>query len=265
MVRKFLFILFTLGLIVHLTSCSTSTEDVGENATTIRANPTSLYDATARTSAAPVEIQKNTAMISGIVATKYAEGTKVAASMIAIPTGTPIPQTMTIPPSSDLCKRTDLKSEVIQGSPATGGLFLFYMVLTNISDHPCYVWAWPDIHFLDRQHQPLQVQYSYYDPNEGDQSAVATKRVMEVSSLKVGLYPRSSVNINMGWRNWCGSKLDEGIIIRLTLIDDQEMIDVETDVKAFCDYPGNPSVVSVSRLVEGINAAPTWETGAFWR
>lgn len=259
MEKRNLFILFILGVIVLLTSCNTPTGSARESPTSTSYEHTQPYDNTAGATTATAGVPVNTETIPNIVATQYAEGTKMAASMTANPTHTPIPPTVTIPASSDLCKSSDLKSEVIQGSPATGGLFLFYMVLTNISDKPCFLQGWPDVQFLDRQHQLLEVDYGYYDPYGDNQSAVATKRVVDISSLKVGLYPRSSVNINMGWRNWCGSKLDEGIIIRLTLIDGKEMIDVPTDVKAFCDYPGNPSEVIISRFMGVVNTTPTSE------
>ncbi|MCX6038591.1 MAG: DUF4232 domain-containing protein, partial [Chloroflexi bacterium] len=120
---------------------------------TVTTNP-KLFALTAEAETVTSGYPANEATITAIMATKYAGGTEMAATMTAQPTGTPVP---TIPPDSPFCRPADLKTSF--GSNAATQQILLGAGLTNISATPCLLQAWPQVLLVDRQGRPLDVDY----------------------------------------------------------------------------------------------------------
>jgi hypothetical protein len=165
--------------------------------------------------------------------------------MTAMPTPSLIP---TIPPDSPPCRPADLKTDFSSGPSATGGQFLFGAELTNTSNTPCFLQAWPQVLLVDRQGKLLDVDYNYFDISAGDAASAATEQAQESATAKVGLWPGWTVWISLIWQNWCGAPVSGGAIIQLTLISNAGVVDIPTDVQAFCDAPGFRSDVGISKL-----------------
>ena len=185
------------------------------------------------------------ATVSAIVATKHAGGTAMAETMTAMSTPSLIP---TIPPDSPPCRPANLKTDFSSGPSATGGQILFGAGLTNISDTPCYLQAWPQVLLVDGQGKPLDVDYNYFNISAGSAETAATEQAQESTTAKIGLWPGWSAWLNLTWRNWCGAPASGGVVLRLTLVDNAGVINIPTDVQAFCDAPGFRSNVGISKL-----------------
>jgi hypothetical protein len=186
----------------------------------------------------------NDATVTAILATKYAGGTEMAATMTAQPTETPVP---TIPPDSQLCRPADLKTDPSSGFAMEQ--ILLGAGLTNISGTPCFLQAWPQVLLVDRQGQPLDVDYSYFDIRAGSAEAVATEQAQESATARIGLWPGWEASLSLMWGNWCGAPVSGGVVIRLTLINNAGVVDIPTDVQAgICNAPGYRSSVGISKL-----------------
>jgi hypothetical protein len=206
---------------------------------------TKLFALTAEVETVTSGYPANDATITAIMATKYAGGTEMAATMTAQPTETPVP---TIPPDSPFCRPTDLKTSFASNG-ATGNILLG-AGLTNISGTPCYLQAWPQVLLLDQQRKPLDVDYGYFDMGAGDAASAATEQAQESVTAKVGLWPGWTVWLSLIWQNWCGAPVSGGAVIRLTLISNAGAIDIPTDVQTggACNAPGYRSYVGISKL-----------------
>lgn len=187
----------------------------------------------------------NDATVTAILATKYAGGTAMAETMTAMPTPSLTP---TIPPDSPPCRPADLKTD--SGSNvATGGTILLGAGLTNTSGTPCFLQAWPQVLLVDRQGQPLDVDYSYFDISAGSAEAAATEQAQESATARIDLWPGWEASLSLMWGNWCGAPVSGGIVIRLTLINNAGVVDIPTDVQAgICNAPGYRSSVGISKL-----------------
>jgi uncharacterized protein YceK len=197
------------------------------------------------------ESPKNNATITAIMATKFAFGTESAETMTAMPTETPTPS---IPTDSPPCTPSHLKTS-FGSNGATGNIFLFAN-FTNISSSPCYMPAWPQVILVDEQGNPLDVDYGYMG-FENNASGAATEQARDAATAGVGLWPGWQASIALIWydyRTWCGAAISGNIVIRLKLMGNLGMIDVQTDFQpgAVCDTPGQRTNVIVSKL----NIAP---------
>ena len=246
--KRFLF--FILPCI--LAACAASPVPVTKVPTESAFERTKLFAWTAEAETVTSGYPANNATITAILATKYAGGTEMAETMIpmrrtmtAIPTPSSIP---TISPDSPPCQPADLTIGFSAGPSATGGLFFFSARLTNASDTPCYLQAWPQVLLVDRQDRPLDVDYNYFDVSAGDNAVAATEQIQESATARIGLWPGWSTWLNLNWANWCGSPISGGVVIRLTLIDNTGVINIPTDVQAFCVAPGFRSDVGISKL-----------------
>jgi hypothetical protein len=246
--KRFLYII----LLLILTACTSSPLPATNVPTESAFERTKLFAITAEAETQTSGYPANDATFSAILAFKSAGGTAMAATMTAQPTETPVPPSPTITSDSPSCRPEDLKTDTISGPPATGGQFIFGAVLTNISATPCFLQAWPQVLLMDRQDQPLDVDYNYFDASAGDAAAAATRQVQESATTKIGLSPGWSVMLSLIWRNWCGTPVSGGAVIRLTLINNAGVINIPTDIQAFCDYPGFRSYVSISKLAPAI-------------
>jgi hypothetical protein len=183
--------------------------------------------------------------MTAIMATKYAGGTAMAATMTAQPTETFAP---TIPPDSPFCCPADLKTSFASNG-ATENILLG-VGLKNISSNPCYLQAWPQVLLVDQQGRPLDVDYGYFNLGAGDATSAATEQAHESTTAKVGLWPGWIVWLNLIWQNWCGTPVSGGVVLRLTLINNAGVVDVPTDVQTggTCNAPGYRSYVGISKL-----------------
>lgn len=187
----------------------------------------------------------NDATITAIMANKYAGGTAMAETMVAIPTPTLI---LTIPPDSPPCQIADLKF-VSSSNAAMGGQILLGADLTNIGSTPCFLQAWPQVLLLERQGPPLDVDYGYFDVSAGDAITAATSQAQESATAEVGLWPDWSVGLSLDWQNWCGAPVSGGVVIRLTLTNDAGVIQIPTDVQApICNASEYRSYVGISKI-----------------
>lgn len=212
-----------------------------ETATT---NP-KLFALTAEAETVTSGYPANEATITAIMATKYAGGTEMAATMTAQPSETPVP---TIPPDSPFCHPADLKTSFASNG-ATGSILLG-AGLKNISGNPCFLQTWPQVLLLDQQGKQLDVDYGYFDMGTVDVASAATEQAQESATAKVGLWPGWTVWINLIWQNWCGAPVSGGAVIGLTLINSAGVIDIPTDVQTggACNAPGYRSYVGISKL-----------------
>jgi len=194
----------------------------------------------------------NDATITAIMATKYAGGTEMAATM----TAQPIPSlTPTIPPGSSFCHPSDLKS-TFASNGATGNILLG-AGLTNISGTPCFLQAWPQVLLVDRQGKSLDVDYHYFDISTGDAASAATEQAQESASARTGLWPGWEAWVSLVWGNWCGAPISGGVVVRLTLGNKAGIIDIPTDIQSggACNASGFRSSVGISK-VEPSNPPP---------
>lgn len=197
----------------------------------------------------PVKTETPTAIME--TATPTASLTPQATATPAPPTATPVPYTM-------ICKTHDLIGKFMPGVPATGGLFLFSAVITNISSEPCLLDAWPQIQVLDSRYRLLEVDLFYTGDLAGVEQNTTTgpgdiPPAVEIIELEAG----SSLEVKLSWRNWCGAPLSEGVILRLNMISNAGVVDIPAKINIGCDYPSNPSVMGITRLVPAILPTPT--------
>lgn len=206
---------------------------------------TKLFAITAEAETQTSGYPANDATITAIMANKYALGTAMAATMTAQPSETPIP---TIPPDSPFCRPADLKTSF--GSNAATQQILLGAGLTNISATPCFLQAWPQVLLVDRQGRPLDVDYSYFDIGAGDAISAATQQAQESATARIGLWPGWEAWLSLAWGNWCGPPFSEGVVLRLTLINNSGVINITTDIQAggACNAPGYRSSVGISKL-----------------
>lgn len=234
-----------LAITTLLAACTASAPSATNVPTQSAYELTKMFAFTADAETQTSEVPANDATLSAVVATKSAAATAMAARITAQPTVPPAP---TIPANSPMCAAQNLKAVPYSGVPATGGEFLFGAVLTNISATPCFLQAWPQIQLMDRQNQPLDVEYHYFDSSGGDAAFAATRQAQESDSAMLGLSPDRSVELHLAWRNWCGTPLPDGAVIRLTLFDSAGAIDIATNIQASCDTPGVRSQVGIDKL-----------------
>lgn len=191
---------------------------------------------------------KSGATVTAIVATKFAGATEMAATMAAIPTLTATPA---IPTDSPPCAPVSLKTSF--GSNGATGNILLGASFTNISPSPCFMQAWPSVILADRQGNPLDVDYGYFDFGT-DASGAATEQARDSATARVGLWPGWTAWISLMWGNWCEKPVTGGVLIRLTLPNHLGTINISTDISAggTCNASSYRSYVGISNL----NVAP---------
>jgi hypothetical protein len=236
-------LLFILPCI--LAACTTASLPDTQVATEPEFNLTKLFAITAEAKTQTSGYPKNDATLTAIIGTKSAGGTAMAASMTAQPGGTPIP---TIPPDSLFCTPADLRTSF--GSNAANQQILLGASLTNTSRSPCFLQAWPQVLLVDRQGQPIDVDYHYFDVGGGDAVLAATKQAQESTTARIGLWPGWETWLTLSWGNWCGLPIPAGVVIRLTLINNAGNIDIPTDISGggACNAPGFRSDVGISKF-----------------
>jgi hypothetical protein len=242
--KRFLFLI----LPCILGACAASPVSATKTPTESAFEQTKLFAITAEAETVLSGYPANDATITAIMANKYAGGTAMAATMTAQPTEMPIP---TIPPDSPICRPADLKTSF--GSNAATQSILLGAGLTNISNTPCYLQAWPQVVLVDQQGKSLDLDYGYFNVGAGDAVAAATEQARESTTAKVGLWPGWSTWLNLVWQNWCGAPFSGGVVIRLTLIDNTGVINIPTDIQAgICNALGYRSSVGISKLGSAI-------------
>jgi len=206
---------------------------------------TKLFAITAEAETQTNGYPANNATITAIMANKYALGTAMAATMTAQPSETPVPA---IPPDSPFCHPADLKTSF--GSNAATQQILLGAGLTNISNTPCFLQAWPQVLLVDQQGKPLDVDYSYSDVGAGDAVSDATEQAQESATARIGLWPGWEAGFQLAWGNWCGKPSSGGVVIRLTLINNTGVINIPTDISGggACNAPGYRSFVGISKV-----------------
>ena len=206
---------------------------------------TKLFQLTAEAETITAGYPKNDATITAILASKYALGTAMAATMTAQPSETPIP---TIPPDSPLCHPADLKSSF--SSNAATQQILLGAGLTNTSHTPCFLQAWPQVVLVDRQGQAVDVDYHYFEMGPADASAAATEQARDSTTAKVGVWPGWTAWLNLAWSNWCGAPISGGVELRLTLMGNVGVITILTDIASGgpCNAKGYRSSVGIAKL-----------------
>ncbi len=207
---------------------------------------TKLFSLTAEAETVTSGYPANNATITAIMATKYAGGTEMAATMTAQPADTPVPA---IPPDSPFCRPADLKTSF--GSNAATQQILLGAGLTNISNTPCFLQAWPQVVLMDRQGNPLDVDYNYFEMGTGDASSAATEQARGSTSAKVGVWPGWTAWLNLAWSNWCGEPISGGVVIQLTLINTVGVLNIPTDIQSggACNAPGYRSSGGISKFL----------------
>ena len=206
---------------------------------------TKLFAITAEAETQSGGYPANDATITAIMGNKYAGGTAAAASMTAQPSETPTPM---IPPDSPYCHPDDLKTS-FNSMGATQNIMLS-AGLTNISGTPCYLQAWPQDLLVDRQGNPQDVEYHYFEMGPADAAAAATEQAMESTSARIGVWPGWEGWVNLIWSNWCDAPVSGGVVIHLTLGNNAGVMDIQTDIQAggACNAPGYRSSVGISKM-----------------
>jgi len=241
-VRRYLFLI----LPCILAACAAPPVPATKVLTEAAFERTKLYGLTAEAETVTSGYPANDATITAIMATKYAGGTEMAASMTAQPSETPIP---TIPPDSPVCRPADLKTSF--GSNAATQQILLGAGLMNISDTPCFLQAWPQVLLVDQQGKPLDVDYNYFDVGAGDAISAATEQAQESTTVWIGLWPGWEAGFQLAWGNYCGKPFSGGVVIQLTLMNDAGVINIPTDIieaGGACNAPGYQSSVGISKL-----------------
>lgn len=190
---------------------------------------------------------KNGATVTAIVAAKFAGATEMAATIAAIPTLTVTPA---IPMDSPLCRPIDLNTSVQSGPlGAMAGAFSIGVGFTNISNTPCYMQAWPQVILVDKQGNPLDVDYGYF-AGSADASVAATEQARDSKTVQVGLWPNWTARLSLVWSNWCGAPVSGGVLIRLTLPNHLGTINIPTDISAggTCNASSYRSYIGISQL-----------------
>ena len=228
-----------------LAACAASPVSTTKTPTESAINQTKLFAITAEAETQTSGYPANGATITAIMGNKYALGTAMAASMTAQPSETPIP---TIPPDSPTCRLADLK--VSFGSNAATQQILLGAGLTNISNTACFLQAWPQVVLVDQQGHPLDVDYHYFEMGPAEAGAAATEQARESTTAKIGLLPGWTAWLNLSWSNWCGDPVSGGAVIRMTLIDNGGVLNIQTDIQSggACNAPGYRSSVGISKL-----------------
>ena len=229
-----------------LAACAASPAPATKVPTEAAFEHTKLFAITAEAETQTSGYPSNDATITAIMANKYAGGTAVAASMTAQPSETPIP---TVPPDAPFCSPADLGGSF--GSNAATQQILLSAGLTNTSARPCFLQVWPQVLLVDRQGQPLDVDYGYFDIGLGNAGAAATQRAQEYATAKVGVWPGWSVWLNLVWQNWCGAPVSGGVVIQLTFNNNTGVLSIPTDIQSggTCNAPGQRSYVGIAKLV----------------
>jgi len=206
---------------------------------------TKLSMLTAQAETVTTGYPKNDATFTALMASKYALGTAMAATVTAQPSETPLPA---IPAEAPFCQPADLQSSF--ASNAATQQILLSTGLKNTGAEACFLQTWPQVRLVDRQGKALDVDYGYFDIGSGNAGAAATKRAQEYASAKVGLWPGWSVWVNLIWQNWCAAPVSVGIVIRLTF-NNSGVINIPTDVQAGgpCNAQGQRSYVGIAKLV----------------
>jgi hypothetical protein len=228
-----------------LAACAARPGSSTQGSTESAFNRTKLFAITAEAETQTSGVPANAATITAIMGDKYALGTAMAATLTAQPSETPVPP---IPPGSPNCTSADLSASF--ASNAATQQILLGAGLTNISSAPCYLQAWPEVILVDRQGQPLDVDYHYFDVGAGDATSAATQQAQEFTTARVGLWPGWETWLNLAWGNWCGSPVPGNVVIRLTLIEAAGSIDIPTTISVggACNAPGYRSDVGISKL-----------------
>jgi hypothetical protein len=239
--KRFLF--FILPCI--LAACVTPQVPATKVPTESAFDRTKLFAITAEAETQTSGYPANDATITAIMANKYALGTAMAATMTAQPSETPVP---TIPPYSPFCHPADLKTSF--GSMGATQNILLDAGLTNTSNTPCFLQAWPQVVLVDQQGKPLDVNYNYFEMGPGDAATAATEQAQESTTAKVGVWPGWTAWLNLSWSNWCGAPVSGGAVIRLTLIENAGVVDIPTDIQAggACNAPGYRSYIGISKF-----------------
>ncbi len=238
--RRILFLILAFAL----AACA-SAQARGASPTVSTFEQTKLFLLTAEAETVTAGYPKNDATITAIMATKYAGGTAVAATMTAQPTETPVP---TIPPDSPFCQPADLKTS-FASQGATQNILLG-AGLTNISNAPCFLQAWPQVVLLNQEGKPLDVVYHYFESGPAEAATAAAEQARDSTTAKVGIWPGWSAWLNLIWSNWCGAAVSGGAVIRLTLGDNAGRIDIPTDIGSggACNASGFPSDVGIGKF-----------------
>jgi hypothetical protein len=210
---------------------------------------TKLFAITAEAKTQTSGFPANAATITEIMRNKFSGGTAAAASMTAQPSETPTP---TISPDSPFCK----PSNIITSFASMGATqnILMSAGLKNTSSTSCYLQAWPQVILVDRQGNPIDVDYHYFEMGPVDAAAAATQQVLESKSARIGLLPGWQGWVNLVWSNWCGAPVRGGVVIHLTLGNDAGVVDIQTDIQAggTCNAPAYRSSVGISKVVSTI-------------
>lgn len=210
---------------------------------------TKLFQLTAEAKTQTSGYPANDATITAIMANKYAGGTAMAATMTAQPSETTIP---TIPLDSPPCRPTDLKSSF--ASNAATQTILLGAGITNTSNTPCFLQARPQVVLVDRQDQPLDVDYHYFEMGPADDTAAVTEQAAEYPTAKIGVWPGWTAWLNLAWSNWCGAPVSGGMELRLTLMDDAGVLTIPTDIQSggTCNAQGYRSSVGIAKLAPAL-------------
>lgn len=188
---------------------------------------TKMFQLTAESETITAGFPKNDATITAIMASKYAGGTAVAATMSAMPTLTLTP---TIPPESLPCSTKDLRANYEGAMGATQSLTIG-VGLTNIGKLPCFLEIRPQAVLVDQNGIPLDIQYSFSSDTPLDPHA------------KLGLPPGRMAGFMLWWGNWCLPIVKPAILVRLTLAGNGGTFAVPTNLTGgpVCSDPGNKS------------------------
>jgi hypothetical protein len=206
---------------------------------------TKLFQLTAEMETVTAGYPKNDATITAIMANKHALGTAMSETMTAMPTETPVP---TIPADSPFCRTDDLKTS-FQSMGATQSILLG-AGLTNISNTPCFLQAWPQAELVDQQGRPLDVDYNYFEMGPGDAVSAATEQARDTATARVGVWPGWTTWLNLIWMNWCGTPISGGAVIRLRLWGNAGMLVIQTGLQTggTCNAPGYRSSISIAKF-----------------
>ena len=228
-----------------LAACSTPPLAATKTVTESGFDRAKLFAITAEAETVTAGYPKNDASITAIMASKYALGTAMAATMTTLPTETPIP---TIPPDSPFCHAADLKTSF--GSNAATQQLLLGAGLTNIRGTPCFLQAWPQVVLVDELGKPLALDYGYFNIGPGEAGSAATQQAQESATATVGLWPGWSAWLNLIWQNCYGESFSGNVVIRLTFSKDTGVLAIPTDIQSVgaCNPPGQRSYVGISKL-----------------
>jgi hypothetical protein len=229
-----------------LTACTITPVPAGHPDPTEKAFArTKSFQITAESESLTAGIPKNDATITAIMASKYAGGTAMAATMTAMPSETPIPA---IPLDSPFCRPADLKI-TFKSMGATQSILLG-AGLMNISKTPCFLQAWPQVVLVNQEGKPLEVDYHYFESGPSDAATAAAEQALESTTATVGVWPGWTAWLNLIWQNWCGEPVLGGAVIHLTFGNHSGRLDIPTDIQlgGACNAPGYRSTIGIGKF-----------------